>query len=252
MINEWYRDDWGDWIAAGSSDEKLLLTGLRYFNEKTGVQPYLWITGENIGANYTSEVALEDLSIKEYDRLFPDRGHMLVIFREYPNASGNYISSVYAGASAELVMDAEAREILLDYIDYYYEDMDLSEGEFFEKAFRSAADSIMSVTSTTNRIKTVAITVSAIVLIVFALIVIVIIAAVRKSTNAAKKKQAEADAAAAQLNQQIHEEQAAKEVVSMTCPHCGAIVQLRRGTTEKCKYCNLPVTAPEKDTPFFS
>ena len=74
-----------------------------------------------------------------------DEGHLLVIFREYPNASGNYICTITPGYDAETqVMDDQAKEIFLDCIDYYYSDEDLNEGEFFAKSLVKAGDRIMT------------------------------------------------------------------------------------------------------------
>jgi hypothetical protein len=47
---------------------------------------------------------------------------------------------------AKSVIDAEAGNILADYIDRYYYDSSLSNEEFFSKAFTDAADRIMTVT----------------------------------------------------------------------------------------------------------
>ena len=111
-IDEWYQDDWGDWIDE-PGEEGELIAGLQYFYNKTGVQPYLWITGEE-GGDYKSEGSLEELSESKYKELFgEDEGHVIIIFREYPNESSNYICTVTPGYDAEtVVMDEEAREIL--------------------------------------------------------------------------------------------------------------------------------------------
>jgi hypothetical protein len=119
-IDAWYQDDWGTWITEGSGEEAALIDGLEYFYEKTGVQPYLWITGEEVGAEYQSEGSLEDWAEEKYAELFgEDEGHLLIVFREYPDESGDYICTITPGYNAStVVMDDQAREILLDYIDY--------------------------------------------------------------------------------------------------------------------------------------
>ena len=55
-----------------------------------------------------------------------------------------YRSCCVVGTEAKTVMDEEAREILLDYIDYYYYS-DYSEEMFFSKSFSDSADRIMTV-----------------------------------------------------------------------------------------------------------
>ena len=57
-VDKWYQDDWGDWIDE-SGEEASLKAGLQHFYEKTGVQPYLWIMGEE-GKDYMSEGSLEE------------------------------------------------------------------------------------------------------------------------------------------------------------------------------------------------
>ena len=111
---KWYQDDWGDWIDENGEEESLI-NGMKYFYDKTGVQPYLWITGEE-GRNYISEGSIEKLSLDTYKDMFgDDEGHLLVIFREYPNSSSIYVTSLRPGSIAESkIMDEQAREIFLD------------------------------------------------------------------------------------------------------------------------------------------
>ncbi len=156
-IDTWYQDDWGTWITADSSEETDLIEGLEYFYEKTGVQPYLWITGEEVGSEYQSEGSLEDWAEDKYVELFgEDEGHVLIVFREYPDESGDYICTVTPGYDAStVVLDDEAREILLDYIDYYYEKTEYNEGEFFEMALKKAADRMMTKQLTNREIITI-------------------------------------------------------------------------------------------------
>src|SRR5699024_2379874 len=69
--------------------------------------------------------------------------HVLLVFFE-PSPS-DYIYYIVPGYQAGQVIDSEATDILADYIDrYYYSDM--TEDEFFSKAFEDAADRIMKVT----------------------------------------------------------------------------------------------------------
>ncbi len=139
-VNEtgYYTDELG-WI----SNETKLLTGLKYFHKKTGVQPYLYIMDNVNGSHHPTESELDAFTNELYDRLFTDEAHLLLVFFEYNNA---YMDRYVCGTQAKTVIDAEAADILLDYIDRYYYDDSLTDEEFFSKAFSDAADRIMTVT----------------------------------------------------------------------------------------------------------
>ena len=247
-IEEWYQDDWGDWITEDTEDE--LIDGMEYFYDKTGVQPYLWIMGEE-GAEYRSEGSLEELGEARYEELFgEDEGHLLVIFREYPNESGNYIETVTPGYDAEsVVMDEQAEEILLDYLDYYYSDSSLSEAEFFSKAFRKSADRIM--TKQMSRVGIITIITGAFILVIG----LVIVAKIRKkrkiavAEQKAKEARAQAEQAQAQANEaqtafnrQVYEDELEKQNVAVICPNCGASGnKIRKGTVGHCEYCGSAI-----------
>lgn len=133
-----YYEDHLDWIKS-----KLILeAGMKYFYKKTGVQPYLVIT-DNIGGNGTySDTQMEKFASDVYDQNFNDEAHLVVVFYE---KNQRYHSCYYTGAEAKTVIDDEAGEILLDYLDhYYYSDYD--EDEFFAKSFEDSADRMMKVT----------------------------------------------------------------------------------------------------------
>ena len=242
-IDEWYQDDWGDWIDE-KGEEKALINGLQHFYDVTGVQPYLWITGVD-GKNYKSEGSLEDLGEERYKEMFgDDEGHVLVIFREYPNASSEYICTVTPGYDAEVqIMDDEAREILLDFIDYYYTSNDLNEGEFFAKAFEKAGDRMMIKQLSFRQITTI------IAVAIVAVIGIVIVASIIKKRKVAvaqqkaKQAQAEADKVQTEFNQQQYQDALEKEYVSVTCPNCGATAnKIRKGTVDYCKFCGTAIS----------
>ena len=89
-----------------------------------------------------SDKEFEDFANDYYDEKFEDEAHLLVVFFEY---NGKYRSCYVTGKEAKTVIDDEAGEILLDYIDhYYYSDMD--EDEFFSRSFEDAGTRIMRVT----------------------------------------------------------------------------------------------------------
>ncbi|MBQ2066749.1 MAG: hypothetical protein II496_04445 [Clostridiales bacterium] len=259
-IDTWYQDDWGTWITADSSEETDLIEGLEYFYEKTGVQPYLWITGEEVGSEYQSEGSLEDWAEDKYVELFgEDEGHVLIVFREYPDESGDYICTVTPGYDAStVVLDDEAREILLDYIDYYYEKTEYNEGEFFEMALKKAADRMMTKQLTNREIITI------VAVVAIAAIVIVIIVNVRKKRKIAVAKektrqkeeaarqaqaeavqaQAEAETAKTEFAHQVYNDELEKQYVGVVCPSCGASGnKIRLGTVGYCQYCGTAIKA---------
>jgi uncharacterized membrane protein len=139
-VNEtdYYTDELG-WI----SNPTKLKTGLKNFYDKTGVQPYLYITDSVNGSQNTSTEELDSYANKLYDELFTDEAHLLLVFYEH---NGSYMDRYVCGTQAKTVIDSEAADILLDYIDKYYYDKSLTDEEFFSIAFDKAGERIMTVT----------------------------------------------------------------------------------------------------------
>lgn len=138
----WLEDKWG-WLDSSSE----VTSALRYFYEKTGVQPYLWIAEGFDGYNnseVTDEVILEQLQLK-YDSLYDDSGHMIYLFFE-PEPD-TFIDAFQIGDAARAVIDGEAKEIIMSNARTYYEDYSLSNEEYFSKIMRNSADTIMRTTS---------------------------------------------------------------------------------------------------------
>lgn len=252
-VDKWYQDDWGDWIDE-SGEEASLKAGLQHFYEKTGVQPYLWIMGEE-GKDYMSEGSVEELAEEKYKELFGnDEGHLLVIFREYPNESSNYIVTATPGHDAETqVMDEQAREILLDYIDYYYTDTDLSEGQFFQRAFTKAGDRIMTKQLSNKQLITI---VAVVAVVVIGIIIVASIIRKKKVAVAKQKalqKQAEAQQAKAvaaqkqtEFNQQKYNDELETQYVAVECPNCGSTGnKIRRTTVGYCPFCGTAIKVDE-------
>ena len=252
-IDKWFQDDWGDWIDE-TNEDAAVQAGLQYFYEKTGVQPYLWIMGEE-GKDYMSEGSVEELADKKYKEMFgDDEGHLLIIFREYPNNSSNYICTATPGHDAETqVMDEQAREILLDYIDYYYTDTDLNEGRFFQRSFRKAADRIMIKQMSEKQVFTI---IAVVVVVVIGLIIISSIIRKKKVAVAKQKalqKQAEAQQAKAvaaqkqtEFNQQKYNDELETQYVAVECPNCGSTGnKIRRTTVGYCPFCGTAIKVDE-------
>lgn len=190
-ISEWYTDDLG-WIH----DTDTLNRGLKDFYDKTGVQPYLYITDNIDGSKKPADVEFERKLKLMYEQLFTDEGHVIVCFLE--SSPSDYATYYWAGSKAKQVLDYEGGEILLDYLDYYYTSDDLSDEEFFAKAFTKSADRMMTVQKTTKQLS-----------IVFAIVAMTVGGIIGTSFYFFKKKkearlQAEADAKI--LNTKIKEE----------------------------------------------
>lgn len=156
-------DDQLGWLT----DKGTVESGIDYFYDRTGVQPYLLLC-DNLGGKggeITDEQA-EDYLQKLYDKLYDDEGHMIFVFMEY--ASSEYITYIYTGRSADSVMDADARGIFLDNADRYYTDSSLSDEEYFEKIFTSSADTIMKDAAGSARTAVILVIISVAILIIMA------------------------------------------------------------------------------------
>lgn len=124
-------------------NDKVLLDGMKDFYKQTGVQPHLYITDEVDGSRNPSSTQIETFAEGLYDEMFQDEAHLLLVFQD---ADGHYTDWVITGAQAKQVVDTEAVNILLDYVDRYYYDTSLDESELFGRAFSKAADRMMSKT----------------------------------------------------------------------------------------------------------
>ena len=129
----YYFEDQAGWISSTTRLNK----ALKYFQSKTGVAPVLIISEYN----YTNE-ELAGYASTYYDEHIEDEAHLVFVFNEYNSA---YRMEYVVGAGAKTVLDTEAMDILMDYIEeYYYSDK--SEDEMFAQAFEKAADRMMKVT----------------------------------------------------------------------------------------------------------
>ncbi len=134
----YYTDEAG-WINNSSQLE----SGLKSFYNDTGIAPYVYII-DNIDGNYNpSTEELEAFAEEQYEALFTDEGHILLVFWDY---GGYYEYTLWLGAQTGTIMDSEACDILFDYLDYYYYEADTDE-HFFSYAFADAGERIMTVTT---------------------------------------------------------------------------------------------------------
>ena len=234
----WYSDQWGDWISYSSSST--LQEGLQYFYKKTGVQPYLLITGSE-GAKYSTQESLDRYAAEQYRVLFgDDGGHLLVVFREYPNNSTFYIISIYAGSSAEqYVMDEQAKEILRDVLNSKYHS-DLTDTQYFASSFTMTADRIMS------RQLPLAVIIIIGVVIVGAVVGVLVFIATADS-RAKKKKRAEEERAwevwnANRYNTPAEDDEESDPAIETLCPKCGSgDITLPMLTVGYCSSCGAKI-----------
>lgn len=127
----YYTDEDGDWIH----DASKLESGLRAFYQKTGVQPYVYILPNGSSTDLTA------FAEQQYDQLFRDEGHFLLVFCD--NGNGGFACGYAMGTQVSPIMDSAAIDILADNVDKYYRNPYLSEEEIFSKAFADTADTIM-------------------------------------------------------------------------------------------------------------
>jgi len=133
---DYYTDELG-WISSSTK----LKTGMKNFKDLTGVQPYLYITDNINGKSHPTDSEIDAWANAMYDQLFRDEAHIFVLFLEN---NDSYKTWYVCGSQAKTVIDDEAADILLDYIDrYYYDSMD--DDAYFAKSFDSAAKRIMKV-----------------------------------------------------------------------------------------------------------
>ncbi len=170
-IDEYYYD--GPGAIGSAAGQYSLEKSLVGFYEKTGVQPYLYIAGEIDGNTKPDFDDIERFMNDKYYELFRDEGHILVLYFEYE--TGEYNTWYMCGDDAyNHVMDDEACEILLDYIDHYYKRSDTVDyADLFTKAFESAGERIMGGKTGGTDWVDVAVTLSFVAVIVVIIVVIV-------------------------------------------------------------------------------
>lgn len=165
LSDKWYDDSAMGWISSG----RVLEDGLKDFYNETGVQPYLVITDRVNGKTNPSGNEVWDYANVIYDEMFSDEGHMVFVF-QCPDGSVDYTMAACTGSMAKTVLDdAEALEILYDYIDYYFY-TDYDEDEMFAKAFSDAGKRIMDTQLSTGTV--VAITIGVIAVGVIILLIV--------------------------------------------------------------------------------
>lgn len=146
-------------LAAGSVDltgyyedstglirrSSVLQSGMKHFYDKTGVQPYLYVTQTIDGNPDPDDATLEAYTQKLYSELFTDSGHFLLVI--YDPGSDGFLYYYIPGNASKTVLDGEALEIFEGYL--YQESDEYLNGNverYFSDVFELTADRIMSVT----------------------------------------------------------------------------------------------------------
>lgn len=172
----YFTDECG-WIQNRTTLEK----GLKSFYDETGILPYVYII-DNVAGDYDpSTQKLEQFAETQYEQLFDDEGHILLVFWDY---NGAYEYTLWLGADTVSIMDTEACDILFDYIDYYYYAA-ATEDEFFADAFAQAGEHMMKVTRSSGYYVVIVLVAGAAVFVVYKTI------KSRKEKKDERKKKAE-------------------------------------------------------------
>lgn len=165
---DWYEDDIG-WI----SNRQVLIEGLEYFYNKTGVQPYVmmipydpsyWNSDGSINPT-TSDSYLNQV----YSEIFTDEAHFIFAYFQSENDMKSELEGEFRftlGYSTDTIMDSEAIKIFWGYFENNYYDTSLSIEEMISDAFASTANLIMSKPTNSNDVMIV------ILVIIFGLILL--------------------------------------------------------------------------------
>ncbi len=176
---EWIDDELG-WLSSQST----VKNAMDSFYKETGVQPYLIIT-DNIdgkGAALTDD-EVESYLENVYDSLYDDEGHMILLFIEYE--PGEYLRYVYTGSAANGVIDASAKDYIVNLVDSYYTDSSLSDDEYFAKIFTDAGENLMQDYNESTHTRNI------IIIIIVVGVVLIIVLILAKLYSDSKAKEAE-------------------------------------------------------------
>jgi len=115
--------------------------GLRNFHNRTGVRPILYIVGDLNGNTNPNMNDMRAFAEARYAELTGgNEAHALLLFFFNNNFQGRYFMYVTVGTRAQLVMDGEAQDILMDFVQRDWDNRG------FGNAFDGASEHIMTVT----------------------------------------------------------------------------------------------------------
>ena len=252
-LDSWYQDETGKVITSG---EESLISGMEYFYNKTGVQPYLWGASfyddlQKCNSVFERNEMKEQILVNKYEELFgSDEGHVLIAISDSDQFPDRYYWTCHPGGNAKLqVMDEEASQILLDCLSYMFEQDSAYPGRSIGNAFVKAADTMMK-DQTFNSYAFAIVIVG-----VLLLITIICIASIRrrskenvayhktlKAREEARKAEAIADQKQADLERQKYKDELETQYMAVPCPNCGGSSnKIRKGTVGICMYCGTAI-----------
>jgi len=125
-----------------------LQKGMKYFYNQTGIQPYLYLTSSLGTPGAPDSFAMENYAEMLYTTLFRDEAHLLLLIYENEQTYAGYQASCRVGSAAEKLMDQEAVDILLEYLESAYFNEEYSSSrrdQMYSDVFRNTARNIMDV-----------------------------------------------------------------------------------------------------------
>ena len=143
----------------------VLQSGMKYFYEKTGVQPYLYVTSDIDGDTYPSDAVLEEYAQALYSQLFSANAHFLVVVYDPDDTGFGYY--YIPGNAAKTVLDSEALEIFEGYVYQDSPDYSADAEGYFSEVFQHTADHIMRVTRSSTFYFGIAVAVLAVLALLF-------------------------------------------------------------------------------------
>lgn len=253
--DNWYLNDAGNCFPNG--EEEYIISGMEYFYEKTGVQPFLWVTyypvtymSATLEASTTKNPTMQ-LMTNKYEELFgSDGGHVIVAISKSTKVNGIYYWQCLPGENAkQQVMDEEAQQILKDCLSYMYEPASAHPGRTVGDAFVKAADTMMIDQSFQSYAYAI-IVVGALVFIA-----VICVASIRRSgkenvayhktlkaREEARKEEAIAEQKQADLDRKKYEDELETQYMAIPCPNCGGSGnKIRKGTVGICKFCGTAI-----------
>ena len=159
---------------------------IKKFYDKTGVQPYIVLNAYD--STLLTDTAKEEYAKKWYDEHIKNESTFLYMYFAEPDTDNDVGYMAYVnGKQVSSVMDSEAIEIFLAYVDkYWYSDM--STDDMFTTIFTKTADRIMTKSTTAADVGNNAVKVIG-VIVVFAGIIVVMV--LRRKHKAEEAKETE-------------------------------------------------------------
>ena len=232
------------------ADETSLESALRYFYEKTGVQPYFILTDVVDNSDYPDEDEVRDYLTDRYDSLFGEDGGHYILLMVMKN--GAYTAWYLPGEDAATVIDADGSDILLSYIDANAA-AGFSLADVVSSALRQTADGVIDGVTVTRYedqgeyvyeteekdLTSAVVSAAALLMLAIAIIVTgsVVISRYRKEQRALTL---ESDYRMDDYDEaQIEEEARRAAETPVVCPRCGATDKPdERGC---CRHCGTPL-----------